>query len=608
MQRKYQFLYYSSFRNLGVLMNSFSIIRLLTCVYFFTSATLFYADIKQDLDFDAIFTAIDYTHSNYGKQALHSLLDYPLADALVLQSRQTIIAHIAQDTKLYAQLNHLLHTFARQESHFEQMMQTPNDIETVALKPFYFSSSTFASWNYSPAGLELGHLAYMGNLCSSMAQHALMFAIFTWCLDEEHVCPSHPAKNNHCSDHHHHDHDCTDHTHHHHHAPDHAHYTFTHSLKKLARSPEFKYVFQWWHTIAQIQELYSIQAIVRNNLKCLQEIQIQLMGIARGLRIVEDMYSTVKNHPEITTQLTHYDALEDICTATNISQKLTLLMHLLQSPTFKGRPSVFSRMGIILAAYRLMQEVGSELQPALMAVGEIDAYLSCAHLLHNNQCNKLHYSFAHYDTASSTPLIVADNFWHPLVAPHMVELNSITLGLHNAPRNIVLTGPNACGKSTNLKALTLCAYCAQTITVVPAAYYSQTLFKEIYSSIVVSDKILQNKSLFVAELTDAEELLTRVENLHNGEYMLIVLDELFKSTHHEKGQNVAYRLLENLYASPRVITIVSTHFEKLIELADNNNEICANYTVDNFKLKLGIGSPDSAFDIVGKKTRSRLLT
>lgn len=601
-------------------MKFFSTIKSLIYVYFLISTTTFYAEIARDLELDAIFTTINHTHSHYGQQALHSLLAHPIADLQILKGRQAIITHIAHDTQLYTHLNTLLDAFAVQETHFESIMQPASDIETAALTEFYFSSSYFADWNYSPIGLELGQIAHLGNLCSSMAQHALAFAIFTWGLDEAHVCSSHPAKEKVLKDKKDSSQkkdissgdkqgDCTScndgsHPHDHHH---HAHNAFIRSLKKLAKSPEFKYAFQLWHGIAQIQELYSIQAIVRNNMKCIKELQIQLMGIARGMRVIQHIHTTLKNHPEITTNLVHYGALGNICASTNISQKLALLLNLLQSATFQGQPSVFSRIGVILAAYKLIQEVGTELQPALAAVGEIDAYLNCAYLLKTSQPNFAQYSFAQYNVTSTKPLLVANNFWHPLVATGPIELNSIDLGSDNNIRNIVLTGPNACGKSTNLKGLALCAYCAQTITLVPAAQYTQTIFKEIYSSIVVADKIQEKKSLFVTELTDAEELLTRVESLGDGEYMLIVLDELFKSTHHEKGQNVAYRLLESLYASPQVITIVSTHFEKLIELADNNDEICANYTVDNFKLKPGIGSPENAFDIVGKKTRSRLL-
>lgn len=574
-------------------MNVFSTIRSLLIIWPLLSTTAFYAEITCDLELDAVFTTINHTQSNHGTQALRSILAEPIADLHKLHSRQAVISHISENEKLNSQLNKLLEAFTEQEPHFELMMQPANDIEAAALKEFYFSSSYFIEWNYSPLHLELGQIAHFGNLCSSMVQHALAFAIFTWCLDEEHVCINHPPKK-------HKHHDTCGQNHKHNNAA-------VSSMKALARSKEFKYAFQLWHGIAQLQELYSIQAIVRNNLKCIKQLQIQLMGIARGVRIMHYIHAALQNHPEITMHLSHYNALESISTSTNISKKLTTLLTLLRSATFKGEPFAFSRIGIILAAYKLMQEVGCELEPALAAIGEIDAYVSCAYLLNNSKDHSAHYSFAQYDTTSTRPTLDARNFWHPLLTNDTITLNNISLGLHNTARNILLTGPNACGKSTNLKALMLCAYLAQTITIVPAQQYNQTLYKEIYSSIVVSDNIQKNESLFVAELTHAEELLTRTENLQEGEFILIALDELFKSTHHEKGQNVAYQLLENLYACPNVITIVSTHFEKLIELAGDNNDMCSNYTVDNFVLQPGIGIANNAFDIVDKKTKSRLL-
>lgn len=340
---------------------------------------------------------------------------------------------------------------------------------------------------------------------------------------------------------------------------------------------------------------------------CIKKLQIQLMGLARGVRLIKNINTALKNHPELTTHLTQYQNIENLCAAHNISKKLNALLALLQTPTFKGNASVFSRIGIILAAHKLAQEIGHELEPALAAIGEIDAYSSCAQLLRDHASHPCTYSFAQYAATSTTPLLNARNFWHPLIATDNIQLNSISLGADNGPCNIIVTGPNACGKSTNVKALTLCAYLAQTITLVPAEQYTQSIYKEIYSSMVVSDNIEENMSLFVAELTSAEQLLEKVESLQENEYMVIALDELFKSTHHAKGQLIAQRLLESLYASPHVITLVSTHFEKLIELADASNGTCANYTVNNFILEPGIGSPDHSFDIVKKQTISRLL-
>ena len=585
-----------------------SVSRLLVLMHCLLGTHATFGEINRDLELDALCATIDRTHTIYGKNALRSLLAQPITDLHILEGRQTIIGHLADTTKLHVQLNAALKAFNKQEPHFERIMQPASDIETAALENFYFSSEYCKDWNYSPARLELGYAGHCANLCSSMVQHALFFAIFTGLLEEEHVCPSHPAKdsthNHKKKDHKHHAHDhkhkSCDH-------PSHSHAAPTSFIKALAQTPEFRYAFQLWHGIAQIQELYSIQGIIRADMHCIKELQIQLMGLARGSRLINQIHTLIKDHPELTTHLAHYQHLKNMCSNNNISQKLNALLELLQTPTFKGKASAFSRIGIILAAHKLTQEIGHELKPALAAIGEIDAYASCTQLYNHHISSPYNYSFAHYITNSTTPSLHAYNFWHPLVTTENIQLNSISLGADNMPRNIILTGPNACGKSTNVKALTLCAYLAQTITIVPAERYSQSIYKEIYSSMVVSDKITEDMSLFVAELTSAEQLLEKVESLTSDEYMIIALDELFKSTHHEKGQLIAQRLLENLYASPQIITLVSTHFEKLIELADAHSDTCANYTVNNFVLEPGIGSPDHSFDIVEKQTISRLL-
>ncbi len=584
--------------------------KLLLLVYCLFIAPMLCAEINRDLELDTLFSTINYTHTVQGSKALQQLLAHPTDNAETLRNRQTIIAHLIEDHNLHTKLNSLLQILSTHEPHFEHMLQQASAIETAALEEFYFSHPSFKEWNYSPACLELGQVAYLGNLCSSLVQHSLAYAVFTLGLSEEHTCAVHPSKkhdhhHDHGHAHHNHKHDhndtCTHHSHH-------ANNQLLQNLKLFAQSPHVRYAFHVWHIVAQLQEIYSIQAIVRNHCNCIVEIQTQLMGIAHGIRVLKSIHEELNKYPEITAHLTHYKDLENVCLSTNISHKLQTLLTLLTTNTFKGKASPFSRIGVILAAYKLIQEIGYELHPALNAIGEIDAYTSCAQLFKNHQNNQLTYSFARYITNSTHPQLSAHHFWHPLATRDSIKLNSLSLGAYDEPQHIIITGPNACGKSTSLKTITLCAYLAQTITLVPAQEYSQTVYKEIYSSMVVSDDIVNNKSLFVCELTDAENLLEKVENLKTDEYMLITLDELFKSTHHEKGQAVAQQLLENLYAHPQVITLVSTHFEQLTTLSDKHKDITVNYTIDDFLLKPGVGSSHNSFDIINKQIKSRLIT
>jgi DNA mismatch repair ATPase MutS len=609
---------------------------------------IIFPHIDRDLEIEALYEHINHTKTTIGAQRLHGLLSQPTNELKTLQARQNIIAYIVEHDDIHTRLSALLNTFAQNEKSLEQIAQPSTQIEKAFLENLYFSHDSFKKYNHDPAYLELGQVAYLGNLCSSLAQHALTYAIFTWGLNEEHVCINHPAremdqtdtqkdsvhtekKNKHADAHPDHEnkkkhtHEADKHTkdkqhaHQHHHDKnkacseshddhgcDHPSHASKNVFKTLAQSKSFRYAFQLWHVVAQVQELYSIQSVVRHHLKCIGTMQDQLISVATSIRTLKKLHAVLEKHPEISSNLPHYQELHNVCRGTTISPNLKQLLALLATKTFSSTPSIFSRIGIILAAYKLVQEVGNELQPALNAVAELDVYLSCAKLVKNHQSGPLCYCFASYQQNSTCPLLEACNFWHPLAQEQTIVLNSISLGSGNHPRNIIITGPNASGKSTSLKEIILCAYLAQTLTIVPAEKYSQTMYKEIYSSMVVSDNIRKNMSLFVTEINDAEELLTRVNSLEEGEYMLIALDELFKSTSHEKGQSVARKLLQHLYACPQIITLTSTHFSELSALADEKDNRCANYTLDHFKLIPGVNS-SNPFDIIKEQKPSKLL-
>lgn len=585
-----------------------------------------FADIAQDLELDKIFESIDRTHTAQGKKALQKLLATPTSNVRALRDRQSIISYLIDNNARHEEIIAALKQVNKHEQTFEQVFAQSSSIENASLEQFYFSSDMFKKWNESPVGLELGQIAHFANLMSSTIQHGLTWMIFKWGLGEEKACVGCPLdhehdhahnkkkKHDHAKDHNHkhdkvkkHNHEHP-HKHEHDHAKDHNHkhdhdkpkkHTHDdhhhHEQEESSNIKNLKKALLVWHTVAIFQDLYSVCTTTCNEIHIIKELQQQLMTVAHGIHAIKTVHELLQDQTEITDHLRLHENLEAICMQIHVSEKLTRLLQLLETNTFKGKPSVLSRPGNILAAYRLLQEVAHELQPALDAIGEIDACSSCAQLMIEHKTNDCCYSFAQYSTEHTTPQIQCDNFWHPLIDSTEITMNSFNLGTDNVARNALFTGPNACGKSTNLKSLTLCVYLAQTLAIVPAEHHCQTVFKEIYSSMVVADQLQQGKSLFVTELENAHALLHRIAMLAPGECIFVALDELFKSTQHEKGQKVGYQLLKKLHACPQVITVASTHFEELTQLAKQNPATCTNYTVKNFKVVRGIG----AFDDMG---------
>lgn len=588
---------------------------LLTFLIFISHQT--HTTIQQDLKIDDLYTSINYTNTKAGAHTLKNILYNPTDNLATLTKRQTVIRYLDSNKKIQKQLTKdLLHY-----SHYENIIERFSDRSALLtlndLHEFYFSSTGYCkTLNASPFYLNLGHIAYYANLLSSVVQHALLFAIVKYGLKKDAPCceahaHTHKKKDSHC-----HNHSCSDNHHHDHDHKPHAHETHHHegthkephnAFQSFITSSTFDTIFNGWHTIAQFQEIYAIQAITRSNVRRIKHTQTELIKLAAAVTKIKNIYALIHNISAITGNITGYQDLKNICTSTNISPQLKRLLTLLEQPTFTGKASLFSHIGNILAAAHLAKEVGHELQPALIALGEIDAYLSCSYLLSVSKESPQRYSCANYRIDSAVPMFSAENFWHPLLTTKKIQGNCLSLGTDKNSRNIIITAPNAAGKSTALNSALLCAYLAQTIGIVPAEKHQQTVYKEIYSSVIIQDNIAENLSLFATELSNAENLIKKVNSLAKNEYMLIALDELFRSTQYKKGESLAYKLLTILCSCPNVIVIVSTHFEGLIKLAETPHLSCENYTVNNFILEPGIGNTDNTFTIIGKDVSNSLL-
>lgn len=101
--------------------------------------------------------------------------------------------------------------------------------------------------------------------------------------------------------------------------------------------------------------------------------------------------------------------------------------------------------------------------------------------------------------APGMPVFSVAGLFHPLLeAP--VE-NSI-----DARRPVLLTGSNASGKSTFLKAAALCALLSQSVGIAPAAEYRGSFFR-IYTSMALRDSLQDGESYFIVEIKSLKRIL-----------------------------------------------------------------------------------------------------
>ena len=182
---------------------------------------------------------------------------------------------------------------------------------------------------------------------------------------------------------------------------------------------------------------------------------------------------------------------------------------------------------------------------------------------------------------------------HPLMllaGKHCVA-NDIELA---GGKTLVISGPNAGGKTVALKTTGLAALMAAAGLPVCAGEGSALpWFEHIASDIGDSQSLEQDLSTFSARILHLNEFLNRA-----GDRSLVLIDEIAVGTEPEQGASLAQAVLEAL-AERRVMVVVTTHYERLKLLAgDGDRFVNASVGFDIEKLEptfqLHLGAPGSS--------------
>ena len=139
---------------------------------------------------------------------------------------------------------------------------------------------------------------------------------------------------------------------------------------------------------------------------------------------------------------------------------------------------------------------------------------------------------------------------HPLLTERVVPI-SLELGRDNGV--MVITGPNAGGKTVALKTVGLLALMAHAGLHVPAEEAQFPLLDGIYADIGDQQSIEQSLSTFSSHIRNLRSILEQVTP-----HSLVLIDELGASTDPEEGSALAQAILGH-FRQRGVLTIATTH-------------------------------------------------
>ena len=153
----------------------------------------------------------------------------------------------------------------------------------------------------------------------------------------------------------------------------------------------------------------------------------------------------------------------------------------------------------------------------------------------------------------------AEDLYHPLITQPVK--NSIRC---SSQKGVLITGSNASGKSTFLKAAAICALFAQTIRTVPAAEYTAERFR-IYTSMALRDDLERKESYFIVEIKS----LKRILDAAGTGPVLAFVDEVLRGTNTVERIAASTEVLEG-FVRAGALCFAATHDIELTQLLEDS--------------------------------------
>ena len=155
---------------------------------------------------------------------------------------------------------------------------------------------------------------------------------------------------------------------------------------------------------------------------------------------------------------------------------------------------------------------------------------------------------------------------HPLIDSRKVVANSFEL--NEEEPIIIISGPNAGGKTVSLKTVGLLTMMHQSGLALPIRKGQLGFFKHIFIDIGDNQSLSDNLSTFSAHISQIGEIINAV-----GGKDLVLLDELGTGTDPKEGEALAVEVTKHL-ENKHALAMISSHFAAMKEYAFLSPKIC----------------------------------
>ncbi len=191
---------------------------------------------------------------------------------------------------------------------------------------------------------------------------------------------------------------------------------------------------------------------------------------------------------------------------------------------------------------------------------------------------------------------------HPLLALKGTEVVPNDVFLSGEARALVVSGPNAGGKTVTLTAVGLCSLMLRCGLPIPVAEGSKMpLYRSVHSTVGDSQDLAQGLSTFSGHVVMLRDIAAQV-----GPGSLVLIDEIAADTDPREGAAIAIAVLEELLEKGAV-ALVTTHLEELKALAHMDKRFLnarvgfdAKRMAPTYRLQLGAAGASSAIEMAAR--------
>ena len=368
---------------------------------------------------------------------------------------------------------------------------------------------------------------------------------------------------------------------------------FIGSIIKTAQNMSWSSLFYLSMTVG----LYGLQ-IYQNYMACIRFYN-NISRINEHISFLKDyILVSASNIDKFVEMNSQHSTYKNFCTLSSChSDKLKDIYNEIKDiAPFKPKISKITEIGYLLKCFYHLH-TNSEYESSLRYSAGFNGFVSNLRGVRENTISK-NVNLATFNNKNTT----MNGLYYPALVQEKHVKNSCSFD-----KNIIITGPNASGKTTFLKSASINIILSQQFGVGFYDECSINPYTHIHSYLNIPDTSARD-SLFQAESRRCKDIIDVIDGCDDTNRHLCIFDELYSGTNPDEATKAAYAFLKYLSVKPNVDFALTTHYHKLCKKIKKKHNM-TNFKMDvnvidgrideyTFKLKKGVSTVKGGLSIL----------